>query len=171
MKLFSSLLHPFAPNQLIDTLGSNQVFQAVCPDPLCVPDFELVPCSPGGEGLSLAQEHKHYRARTCLQLLTRFCTWHPLVTKGKRWCELQLSITVLPCWDEMDEPLRAGWRKGRQWWAPALCPFTAITPLGAPQHPHHGLLWSPARCTMQKKVVFFVSIRLSLPTHVPFVTP
>lgn len=40
-----------------------------------------------------------------------------------------------------------------------------------PQHPHHNLLWSPAHCTMQKNIMYFVSIRLSLPTHVPFVTP
>lgn len=91
--------------------------------------------------------------------------------QGKRWCELQLSIMVLPCWDVMEEPLIAAWRKGRQRWAPAPSPFTLIVLLGAPQHPHHGSLQSPAHCTMQKKVTFSLSIRLSLPAHVPFVPP
>jgi len=97
----------------------------------------------GGKRLSLAHKSKYYRAR--------ISTWHLLATKGKGWCELQLSVMVLPCCDVMEEPFRPVWRKGRQWWAPALSPLTLITPLGAPQHPHHSLLQSPAHSMMQNK--------------------
>lgn len=99
----------------------------------------------------MAHKNKYYGARTSRQLLRRFCTQQPLATKGKRRCELQLAVMVLPCWDVMEEPLRAAWRKGRQWWAPSLDPLTPITPPGAPQHPPPRLAPLPSSLRDAKK--------------------